>query len=162
MAIKSLAARPIWLILALACAGVCAENSSVANLSGTWVLDAKQSKWGNHKPPTSIVISIEHHEPALKYSGQEIKPGEEQPREFSFDGAIDGKSYPVRGPGEEGTMYFKRVNPRTVDSVFTSKDHTETDEARTSLSADGKKMTREVKAKAPGGKESWTEVYTRR
>lgn len=154
--------RTRLLVYAFFCLAVGANNHSAANLSGTWILDANQSKWGNHQRPTSIVITIVHQEPKLKYSGQEIKPGEEQPQEFSFDGAIDGKSYPVRGAGEAGSIYYKRVDDRTIDSVFTSNDHTEVDQARTTVSADGKRLTREVKAKVPGGEESWTEVYVRR
>jgi len=133
-----------------------------ANFSGTWVLDGNQSKWGDHQRPTSIVINIAHQEPTFKYTGEEIKPGEEQAREFSFDGAIDGKSYPVRGPGQEGSMYYKRVDARTVDSVFTSNDRTVVEQARTSISADGKRLTREMKVKEPGRVESWTEVYVRK
>jgi hypothetical protein len=150
-----------FLAIALFAAALFA-NDSPANLSGTWVLDANQSKWGNHGRPTSIVINIAHQEPTLKYTGQEIKPGEDEAREFSFDGAIDGKSYPVRGPGEEGSMYYKRVNGHTIDSVFTSKDGTVVEHARTTISNDGKRLTRDVKVNSPAHTESWTEVYVRR
>ena len=148
--------------LCLACAAILSAGSPVANLSGTWVLDANQSKWSDHQRPTSVVITIAHQEPTLKYTGEEIKPGEEQAREFSFDGAIDAKSYPVRGPGQEGSMYYKRVDGRTIDSVFTSNDHTVVEQARTSISADGKRLTRELKLREPGRTESWTEVYVRK
>jgi hypothetical protein len=155
-------ARLKALTLAVSCAALLCAADAVSNLSGTWVLDANQSKWGNHQRPTSIVLTITHQEPALKYAGQEIKPSEDQAREFSFDGAVDGKSYPVRGPGDEGSMYYKRVDGRTIDSVFTSADHTLVEHARTTISADGKRLTREVKVNSPARTESWTEVYVRK
>lgn len=146
----------------VACGVLAASNVNVSNLGGSWTLNADASKWGKHERPTSIVLNIVHQEPSLKYSGEIIKPGEDPSRDFSFDGAIDGKGYPARGPGGNGTMSFKRVDARTVESLYTSNDKTLVERGRLTLSADGKHLTRQVQVKSPGGEESWTEVYDRK
>lgn len=144
------------------CGLLAAGDANVSNLGGAWVLNGDTSKWGKRERPTSIVLNIVHQEPSLKYSGEIIKPGEDASREFSFDGAIDGKAYPARGPGSEGTMAFKRVDARTVESLYTSNDKTLVERGRLTVSADGKHLTRQVQVKSPGGEESWTEVYDRK
>jgi hypothetical protein len=145
-----------------ACGMLAAGETNVSNLGGAWVLNGDASKWAKHERPTSIVLNIVHQEPSLKYSGEIIKPGEEASREFSFDGAIDGKAYPARGPGGDGTMAFKRVDARTVESLYSSNDKTLVERGKLTVSADGKHLTRQVQVKSPGGEESWTEVYDRK
>lgn len=151
------------LMALLVCGALAAPADNAPNLTGTWALDAGKSHWGKHERPSSIVLKITHQEPAFKYSGQVIKAGEDPGREFSFDGAIDGKSYPAKGPGGDGTMAFKRVDGRTIESLFTSKDGTLVERSRITVSADGKRLTRDVHVKTPNAaEESWTEVYDRR
>ncbi len=145
----------------LAC-GLLLADSAGPNMSGTWILNAGASKWGKHTRPTSIVIKIEEQGSTFNYSGEVIKPNEEEAREFSFKGALDGKSYPAKGPGGEGTMAFKRIDARTVESLYTSNDKTLREWSRTGISADGKRLTRELRLITPTAKESWTEVYDRR
>ena len=137
-------------------------DGAAPNISGTWVLNADHSRWGKHPRPTSVMLAITHQEPAFKYTGEVIKPGEEAAREFSFDGAIDGKSYPAKGSGGDGNIVFKRVDPRTIESLYTSNDGTLIEHARTSISADGKHLTRELRIKTQTGEETWTEIYDRK
>lgn len=140
--------------------------AQVPDLSGTWQLNVAKSAWGKHPKPASAVITIEHHEPELKYSGTVIFPtgvtGGEHARTFAFDGAIDGKEYPVTGTLGQGKMEFHRVNPAVVTSRFESSDGGLTETARTTLSPNGKTLVRDIHAKGPNGDESWTEVYDRR
>jgi len=140
-------------------------SAQVKDLSGTWQLNVQKSNWGKHPKPTSGKVVIEHHEPALKYSGDvaiqngtETTPGKSS---FSFDGAIDGKEYPVTGTAGDRKMTIRRVNPTMMESELKSSDGAVIERARTTVSADGKRLVREVKAPGPGGEVSWTEVYDR-
>ena len=140
-------------------------QQQAADLSGTWQLNVQKSNWGKHPKPTSGKVVVEHHEPALKYSGDvaiqngtETTPGKSS---FSFDGAIDGKEYPVTGTAGDGKMTIRRVNPTMMESELKSSDGAVIERARTTVSADGKRLVREVKAPGPGGEVSWTEVYDR-
>jgi len=140
-------------------------SAQVADLSGTWQLNVQKSSWGKHTRPTAGTVSVEHHEPALKYSGTvevqngtETSPGKSS---FSFDGAIDGKEYLVIGISGTGKMVFQRVNVRTIESKLKSSDGTVLETAKTTISADGKRLTRELKRTGPAEQVSWTEVYDR-
>ena len=70
-----------WSIrLALTFAIAIAGAQEVPNLSGTWHLNVQKSSWGKHAKPTSGIVMIEHHEPALKYSGNvDSKTGPRRP-----------------------------------------------------------------------------------
>lgn len=111
---------------------------------------------------------MEHHEPALKYSGNIISPNGEngEPGEstltYAFDGAIDGKEYPVTGTLADGKIVFKRVNDHTITSDFKSSDGKLTQSARTTISPDGKTLTRVMHEQGPHGEVNWTEVYDRK
>jgi len=141
--------------------------AQVPDLSGTWELNVGKSSWGKHAKPTGGKVVIEHHEPSFKYSGAvEVQNGTETAvgtSQFSFDGAIDGKDYPVTGMEGTGKMTIRRVSPTTMVSELKSNDGTVLETAKTTVSADGKRLTREVKATGPGGQQiSWTEIYDRR
>ena len=137
--------------------------AQVANMSGAWNLNVSKSKWGKHPRPTSIVITIDHREPALDYSGEVVAATGQDARKFTFHGAIDGKPYPVTGElGEQGKMTVRRVSPNVTVSDFQSDDGKFSETARTTVSSDGKQMVREIHAKSPEGETSWTEVYDRK
>jgi hypothetical protein len=142
-----------------------AAGAQVANLSGTWQLNVQRSNWGKHPKPTSGTVVIEHQEPKFKYSGAvnvqtgtETSPGKST---FSYDGAIDGKEYPVTGTAGAGKMTIRRVNPTTIESELRSSDGALLETAKTTISADGKRLTRDIKGAGPGGEVSWTETYDR-
>ena len=141
--------------------------AQVSDMSGKWKLNVQQSRWGKHTKPDTGSVTIEHHEPALKYSGTITfpngAPGEpgEANSTYTFDGAVDGKEYPVGGTLAEGSIVFRRVNASTISSVFKSSDGKLTQSARTTISADGKTMTRTIDEKGPKGSVSWTEIYER-
>jgi hypothetical protein len=141
-------------------------GAQVPDLSGTWQLNVQKSSWGKHPKPTGGTVVIEHHEPAFKYSGTvERQNGTETSdgkNSFSFDGAIDGKEYPVTGAGGAVKMTVRRVSPTTTISEVKSNDGAVLETAKTTISADGKRLIREVKAAGPAGNLSWTEIYDRR
>ena len=148
------------LALALALTLTTATAADVANMSGGWKLNVNKSKY-EHNPPVNVLLTIQHQEPALKYSGTVQSSQEGQLDTFEFDGAIDEKIYPVKENAKTGrTIKFKRVNDRTVESW--SSDGTGMEEyARTTVERDGKTMVREitVKDKNSKAKRTWTEFY---
>jgi hypothetical protein len=136
------------------------------DLSGSWELNVKKSNWGKHPKPLGGTIVIEHHEPAFKYSGtigmQNGAENGEDKQTFVFDGAIDGKEYPVTGSLGGGKMSIRRTSPYITVSELKSADGKLLETAKTTVSADGKRMVRDIKGTGPQGEISWTEVYERR
>ena len=146
--------RLALLILATVCSGCIAAQ----DMSGTWKLNANKSDWHNVRRPVSVIVTVEHREPMLKFSGW-VTYSDDSPRGFDFDGAIDGSPYPAIRSFGRGASRFCRLTPRIIPSNFRSEDGRFHEEARTMLSADGKQMTRRLHVNGPKGREDWTEVY---
>lgn len=136
-------------------------GAKAPDLSGNWKLNVEKSHWGKVRKPTGVSLEIHHHEPALKYSGKVVDT-ESEGREFSFDGAIDGREYPVHGAFADGKIVFARKPDNVIASTFHSDDGLLTESAETSVSADGKNLTRRVRLKRPDSELTWTERYERR
>lgn len=136
-------------------------SSMQANLTGNWRLNIDKSDWGTKPKPLSVVLSIEHKEPILTYSGSVMYAGEDT-RDFGFFGAIDGKPYTMARSFGNGTAVLRRIDSTTFDSVFRSTDGAYTETSRTTVSRDGKTLTRKLRLQTPEGTRSWTEVYERR
>ena len=150
------------LVFSLALAATAAQ---VADMSGTWQLNVQKSSWGKHPTPTSGTVTIVHHEPSFQYSGKvtvdtgtETSPGSNT---FTFQGAVDGKQYPVSGSAPGAKMSIRRIDERTIASELRAQNGGVVETAKTTISADGKRLTRDVKAAGPNGEVSWTEVYDR-
>jgi hypothetical protein len=146
---------PAFLSVAL---GVCAGQP--ANISGSWHLNIEKSHWGSKLKPQSVTLVIEHNEPLLRYSGT-VTHVNEDTRDFIFEGAIDGKPYSVVGSGGAGTVVLHRVDLNTIESVFRNADGTSIENTRTSVSRDGRLLTRQIRLQTPAGTHTWTEVYER-
>jgi hypothetical protein len=155
-----------WRMAFAFCFAAVTASAQVADMSGKWQLNVQKSSWGKHPKPTAGTVLIEHHEPVFKYSGMvEVDNGTETTdgkKSFSFDGSIDGKEYPVSGTAAAEKMTIRRVSPTTTISELKSGDGTVVETAKTTISADGKHLTRDVKAVSNGKEISWTEVYDRR
>ncbi len=157
--------QPVIKIAAGACLAVilaagCARNRNLSSISGTWMLDVKESDWGRAVRPASVVIHIRYDEPKLAYSGEVIYPSEDR-RSFSFEGASDGGAYAAVRSYGPGTIVFERAGARTLRSTFRSDDRLWTERATTRLVADGNTMFRDVAVTGPNGHTSWMEVYHR-
>jgi hypothetical protein len=147
---------PVLLVLAT---GICAGQTQ--NLSGNWHLNVEKSHWSSATKPVSVVLVIDHHEPQLKYTGTVTYANEDE-RSFGFDGAFDGKPYRMSRSFGEGSITLHRVDAWTVESSFRSDDGQFTETAHTTISRDGKTLTRKLTARSPGGNTSWTEIYEKR
>lgn len=134
---------------------------AVESLSGTWVLNVEKSRWNQARKPISLVVTIEHNEPELKYSGR-ILYADEDSRPFSFEGRIDGNEYPMVRSFGPGKVVLERVNARTIRSVYKSDCGRFIETTRTSLSSDGQTLRRQIRLETPNGRFDWTEVYEKR
>ena len=138
--------------------------ADAANMSGTWALNVKRSTWGDKPSPVRVDITIEHNEPAIKYSGSSQAPDERDASTFEFSGAIDNKDYSVTENGKTTRKArFKRTADNTVEAVYFDPDGKEAENTRMTLSRDGKTLVRQVRVKLPDGRIStWSEVYERK
>ena len=147
---------PAFLSVAL---GVCAGQT--ANFSGSWHLNVEKSHWGSKPKPFSVVLVIEHKNPVLQYRGT-VTHVNEDTRDFTFSGAIDGKEYPMISSIGPGIVVLRRVDANTFESAFRNADGTRLETATTSLSRDGRSLTRKISQKTPEFARTWTEIYERR
>ena len=134
--------------------------ADVANMSGSWKLNLKRSKFEKNAAPLDVTLRIEHSEPKLKYSGSVTGSQEGHPDTFEFDGAIDEKIYPVKEGADTGrTIKFKRKSRNTVESWSSDRDNIE-EYAETTVSGDGKGLIRTMHVKHKDGtRRNWTEYY---
>jgi len=149
----------IAVLAAMSCSAALFAADQPASMGGTWKLNIERSNWGKRDKPTQGDIQIEQTDPSFKYKGSVLNANGTDVRKFEFDGAIDGKSYPVSGPEGAGAITIKRVNATTIQSHYTSGDGKVFEDATTSISRDGKELTRRVRRKGPDGEVTWTEVY---
>jgi hypothetical protein len=152
---------PRWFVPAVLTVGLGLSLDQPGNLTGTWHLNVEKSRWGEMRKPNSVVLVIDHKEPALHYSGS-IMYANEDTREFVFDGAIDGKEYPMTRSFGKGKVALHRVGPSRFDSTFRTDDGVAVETAANTLSRDGRTLTRQLRLQTPEGTKSWTEIYERR
>jgi len=136
-------------------------QAQVSSLTGLWKLNVARSSWGKKQKPVSVWVDIDHREPALKYEGMVVDANGDG-RYFAFEGAVDGKESPFQSPYGEGAITFRRLDPRSVTSVFRSGNGNVTETVTMRLSRDGKVLTHRVRLKDPAGEMSWTEVYEKK
>lgn len=137
--------------------------AEVANMSGRWVLNLDKSQWGKKPRPQGIEITVDHKDPALKYSGI-INPGTEaSTSKFEFNGAVDGKEYTAGdGSAQQAKVKVWRVDDRTVASELRTPDGSVLQQTTTTVVQDGKTLIRKIKHKGPEGTHEWAEFYDKR
>jgi hypothetical protein len=135
--------------------------AEVANMSGTWVLNLERSRFGDNPRPANVVLTVQHNEPALKYSGTVNHPNEGHIIEFQFDGAIDGKPHVIKEDRGDRQTTFRRVNDRVVESDSKWADGEE--KSRITISNDGRTMERRIEFRdREGKKRDWIEIYEKK
>ena len=145
----------VWGLMALSLTALAAQ---FANLTGTWHLNVEKSRWGKRRKPVSVVVKIEHKEPALKYSGMVVDANSES-RAIAFDEKIDGKEHPAETAYGPGKIIVNRVDATTLTVLLKSDDGRLVQTSRTTVSRDGKTLTRRLNLKLPDGEQTWTEIY---
>jgi hypothetical protein len=135
--------------------------AEVANMSGTWVLNPARSRFGKNPSPGNVSLTIEHKEPALKYSGTVNHPNEGHIIDFRFDGAIDGKPYTIREDRGDRTTTFRRVSDRVVESRSKWSDGDL--KSTITISSDGRTLERRMEfSDREGKKRDWVEIYEKK
>ena len=76
-------------------------NFQQSSFSGTWKLNREKSKWKSLRKPISVIVTIDHKQPAFSYSGSLVDADGEL-RNFEFSGFVDGKEYPAQREYGEG------------------------------------------------------------
>jgi hypothetical protein len=131
-----------------------AAQSALPNFSGTWTLDAAKSDFGPMPPPDSIVMVIDHKEPALKVGVTQKSQMGDASNDSTF--TTDGKDNvnKMRSPAGDmdvtSTTRWKGqmlATSRTIEAQGMSINIDETWE----LSADGKVLTISRLLKTPQG-----------
>jgi hypothetical protein len=136
-------------------------SAQPADLTGSWHLNVEKSRWGSVNKPLSVVLTIEHREPQLHYHGVVLYSNEDT-RDFTFSGALDGAAYAMSRSFGDGTITLRRIDSWTVESTFRSSDGLFVETAQTTLSRSGRTLTRRLRLTTPEGRKSWTEYYEKR
>jgi hypothetical protein len=130
------------------------------NLTGSWTLNVEKSSWGRKAKPQSVTVNVNQSNQSLKYSGDTVDFDGKQST-YDVDVPVDGQQHPVKTSYGPGQMVVKRSNPYTITSDFHSDDGKFQETATTTVSQDGRTMTRRMHTKGPDGEASWTELYER-
>ncbi|HYO81031.1 MAG TPA: hypothetical protein VES20_06500 [Bryobacteraceae bacterium] len=148
-------------LTALALVAAALATAEVSNMSGTWILNEKRSRFGDNPRPANVTLNIEHSEPKLRYSGTVNHPNEGHILDFQFDGSIDGKSYTSKQERGDRQITFKRRSDRSVESSSKWSDGELT--SVITMSGDGRTLERRMSFRdREGRKREWTEVYEKK
>jgi hypothetical protein len=129
-------------------------QGALPNFSGTWSLDAAKSDFGPIPGPESIVMVIDHKEPALKVSVTQKGPQGEATNDSTY--TTDGKdnTNKMRSPaGDQDVKSTTKWNGKILATTRTIEAQGMSigiDDAW-ELSADGKVMTINRQLKTPQG-----------
>ena len=158
---SALWAMPVLAVLLGSAASSPVSRAGGADLTGIWILNVERSSWGRMKVPASVIVEIEQEGNAIRYTGW-VTYANEDTREFSFDGAIDGDEYPVTRSYGPGKLALRQTDDLTIRTLYTSLDGRYVENVRMVLSPNHRRMTRYMSLKSPVGSRQWIEVYERR
>ena len=133
---------------------VAVAQGAAPNFSGTWSLDAAKSDFGPIPGPESIVMVIDHKEPALKVTVTQKGPQGETTNDSTY--TTDGKDNmnKMRSPaGDQDVKSTTKWNGKILATTRTIEAQGMSigiDDAW-ELSADGKVMTINRQLKTPQG-----------
>ncbi len=148
-------------ILLFSISGLAADP---ANLGGTWVLSLERSSWGTKAKPIRADVTIVHAEPKYSYQGTVLRTSEDTKGDaFSYDGAIDGKAYPIKDATAGRTLTLTRQGSNRVKGEVRGSDGKLQETVYQSISGDGRTLVRKISGRGPDGKRvSWTEIYEKK
>lgn len=135
-------------------------QAEAVNLSGTWQLNVKRSEWGSKPRPNKVVLNIQHNEPKYKYDGN-VEDADGHITTFSFDGATDGKEYPIKDGAATNKAAVRRLSDQVISTQVRYADGVTEEFSTTRLSDDGKTLIRSIRLKSPQGNARWREYYER-
>jgi hypothetical protein len=135
------------------------DATTAAATTQQWTLNLDKSDYSKMPllKPKSVLLSVNQQGDKLSwtYAGQ-AQDGKSF--KWTFDGAIDGKPYPVNGSEPPLTMTYNRDENGQLNSTWTDGHHTST--GAISVSGDGKVLTINNSTKDEDGNVvTWIEVY---
>jgi hypothetical protein len=131
------------------------------NASGTWNLDVAKSKFGEAPKPKSAHLTVLMKGNSLSWTSDVVRADGTRIKQF-FDGAIDGKEYPVRSEPEAGTVSASYTRNKDGTTHATSKSPTGRMETTISISRDAKTLIiKNELIDNSGEKVTWSEVWRR-
>src|SRR5215469_6220858 len=137
------------------------QKSARQSLVGTWKLNNTKSSWGKIPvPKESTLVVLQDDATGLKWTGSAVS-ADGISFSFSFEGAVDGKDYPIKSANNEAVSGFTRAysNVKDVLQAVDKKNGSLLQTSTTSVSNDGNTMT--IKFVSNDGASTWTEVLDR-
>jgi hypothetical protein len=137
------------------------QKPAPKSLVGTWKLNLAKSAWGKvPAPKEDTLVVTQDDEMGLKWMASGVSANGEQ-FSYGFEGAADGKDYPMKSPNNEAVIGFTRAY-RRIDGTLRAidkKDGAVIQTSTTAVSDDGQTMTIQFVRSAEGM--TWTEVLDR-
>lgn len=132
-------------------------GASKPDFSGQWVINAAESDFGLIPPPQCRGLKVSHREPEL--TSEETRPAGE-PCGLTLRYATDGT--PITYTANEAKQTARLTWAGNALVIERSSNDGVMMRIEATLSADGKKLTREFSVDSPQGSTTWTYVYDRR
>ena len=139
-----------------------ATASDKPNLSGTWVLDAAKSDFGQMPPPDSRTDTIEHKEPSIKITVDQT--GQMGEMNFTMDLVTDGTTvskWTAFGNEAHSTAHWEG-NTLVVKTDAKFQDDPVSFQVKYTLSPDGKTLNVQDHFSGPMGEGDAKLVFNRR
>lgn len=151
----------IAILLLVNVAAASDQKPARKSLVGTWKLNLAKSAWGNiPAPKEATLVVIKDDATGLRWTASGVSAAGDS-FSFTFEGAADGKDYPMKSPNNEAVVGFTRAYSR-IDGTLHALDKKNGLVIQTSIttvSNDGRTTTITFVRTAPGT--SWTEVLDR-
>ncbi|SRR5579862_2794935 len=151
----------ITILLLANLAAASGQKSARQSLVGTWKLNVTKSSWGEiPAPKESTLVVLQDDATGLKWTGSGVSADGDS-FSFSFEGAVDGKDYPIKSANKEAVSGFTRAysNVKDVLHALDKKNGSVVKTSTTTVSDDGYTMT--IKFVSSDGASGWTEVLDR-
>jgi hypothetical protein len=131
------------------------------SLVGTWKLNLAKSVWGKVPAPREDTLVVTRDdEKGLRWAASGVSADGDR-FSYSFEGAADGKDYPMKSPNNDAVIGFTRAYSRIRRNLHAvdKKDGAVIQTSTTRLSNDGQTMT--IKFVSSASEVTWTEVLDR-
>jgi len=155
-------AIPIVILLGSSAGAALPQKSKAhKNASGTWNLDVAKSEFGEAPKPKSGHLTVAIKGKRLSWTSDIVGTDGTHLKKF-FDGAIDGKAYPVRSEPEAGAISasYTLNKDGTTHAIF--KSSTGRMETTISISRDAKTLMIENELIDNSGERvTWSEMWRR-
>jgi len=149
-------------VLVLANMAAAARQKPVRkNLVGTWKLNLAKSAWGKIPAPRQDTLVVtQDDEMGLRWMASGVSADGDR-FSYSFEGAADGKDYPMKSPNNEAVIGFTRAYSRIGGTLHAvdKKNGKVIQTSTTTVSNDGQTMT--VRFVSSASHVTWTEVLDR-